>query len=127
MCRFIAYLGPPVSLYDLLYAPRHSLLKQSYALRRQALGRMNADGFGAGWYDFALAPEPARYRRAQPMWTDRSFESVSRLTSSTAILAAVRSATPGSPIVETNTHPFTSGPWLFTHNGEVEGFQADVG
>jgi len=35
----------------------------------------------------------------------------------------VRDATPPSPIEETCTAPFASGPWLFAHNGEVKGFR----
>ena len=50
MCRHVAYLGPPVPLRELLVDPPHSLLRQSWAPRRQLHGRMNADGFGVGWY-----------------------------------------------------------------------------
>jgi hypothetical protein len=45
-----AYLGPPVRLSALLLDPPHSLLRQSWEPRRQRYGRMNADGFGVGWY-----------------------------------------------------------------------------
>ncbi len=38
-------------------------------------------------------------------------------------LAAVRSATPPSPIVATGNAPFASGPWLFSLNGFVAGFR----
>ena len=76
MCRFVAYLGPPVTLEALLLAPEHSLLRQSWAPRHQRHGTINADGFGVGWYDSARRPEPARYRTARPMWADRSFASL---------------------------------------------------
>jgi glutamine amidotransferase len=88
---------------------------------------MNADGFGAGWYAPDRRAEPARYRSARPMWTDRSFASLAGVVSSGAVLAAVRNGLPGTAVDETNTHPFTSGPWLFTHNGEVDGFLDGVG
>ena len=88
---------------------------------------MNADGWGVGWWDRAVRPEPARYRTASPMWTDRSFRSVAELVRSGAIVAAVRSATPGSPIEATGNAPFTAGPWLFSLNGYINGFRDGVG
>ncbi len=38
------------------------------------------------------------------------------------MLAAVRSASPGMPQAESAAAPFTQGPWLFSHNGRVEGW-----
>src|SRR5438270_10670663 len=99
MSRHLAYLGSPLSLEALLLAPPHSLLHQSWAPRHQRSGTVNADGFGVGWWDLTRGrrPEPARYRRAQPMWTDRSFASVAGIVSAGAVVAAVRSATPPAP------------------------------
>ena len=127
MCRFVAYLGPPVTLDALLLAPEHSLLRQSWVPRHQRHGTVNADGFGVGWYDTARRPEPARYRTARPMWADRSFSSVAGLVASGAVLAAVRSATPPAPVEESGAPPFTSGRWLFAHNGAVDGFHDEPG
>ena len=53
--------------------------------------------------------EPARYRRGQPIWTDASFASWSTAVRSPALLAAVRSATVGSPIDESCCAPFMQG------------------
>jgi glutamine amidotransferase len=61
------------------------------------------------------------------MWHDRSFASVAALVASTAVVAAVRNATPGLPVEESGSAPFTSGPWLFSLNGFVKGFRADAG
>jgi glutamine amidotransferase len=122
MCRFLAYLGPDVSLESLLLAPPWSLLRQTYEPRFMKRGRVNADGFGAGWYNFGVRAEPALYRRATPMWSDRTFASIAGVVHSGAIVAAIRNATAPSPTEESNTPPFTSGPWLFAHNGEVTGF-----
>ena len=88
---------------------------------------MNADGWGVGWWDLAVQPEPARYRTTTPMWADRSFRSTAALVQAEAMLAAVRSATPPLPIVETSNAPFTTGPWLFSLNGFVSGFAGPVG
>ena len=127
MCRLVAYVGPAVTLEELLVKPPHSLLRQCWEPRSQVSGVVNADGFGVGWYDHTRRPEPARYRSTLPMWADRSFASMAGLVSSTAVLAAVRSATPPLPTEESATPPFTAGPWLFAHNGAVTGFRDGAG
>jgi gamma-glutamyl hercynylcysteine S-oxide hydrolase len=83
-------------------------------------GTINADGFGVGWYAPGVRAEPAVYRRATPMWGDASFASVSGVVTSGCVLGAVRSATPGMPIEETATAPFTSGNVLLSHNGRIQ-------
>jgi glutamine amidotransferase len=127
MCRHLAFLGVPRSLASLLHEPELSLEHQSWKPVHQREGAMNADGWGVGWWDRARRPEPARYRTAAPMWSDRSFRSVAEVVHSGSIVAAVRSATPGSPIVATGNAPFASGRWLFSLNGYIEGFQGGVG
>jgi glutamine amidotransferase len=121
MCRHLAYLGDGRSLRDLLYAPAHSLETQAYAPRMSRACVLNADGFGAGWYDPARAA-PVRYRRAQPMWTDLSFADVADVVHTRCALAAVRSATVGFPVDESCAQPFTDGTRLFSHNGVIQGF-----
>jgi glutamine amidotransferase len=127
MCRHLAYLGVPRSLASLLHDPEQSLERQSWKPLLQRDGAMNADGWGVGWWDRSLRPEPARYRTASPMWSDRSFRSVAAVVRSGAIVAAVRSATPGSPIVATGNAPFAGERWLFSLNGYIEGFRGGVG
>ncbi|KPM52846.1 glutamine amidotransferase [Frankia sp. R43] len=119
MCRHLAWLGAPRTLAALTVDPPFGLLRQSWAPRRMRHGTINADGFGVGWYAPALRPEPARYRRAVPMWTDASYESIAGTISSSCVLAAVRSATVGMPVEETATAPFTHGTLLMSHNGRV--------
>ncbi|MGH2719668.1 MAG: ergothioneine biosynthesis protein EgtC [Actinomycetota bacterium] len=120
----LAYLGPETSLESLILAPPFGLLRQTYEPRFQRRGRVNADGFGVGWYEPAARPEPARYRRTVPLWSDRSFASFAGVVRSGAVLAMVRNATPPSPTEESSTGPFLDGRWLFAHNGEVTGFAA---
>jgi glutamine amidotransferase len=121
MCRHLAYLGSTRSLRELLYEPEHSLQTQAYAPRMARANILNADGFGAGWYDTTRAA-PVRYRRAQPMWTDVSFADVADVVRTRCALAAVRSATVGFPVDESCAQPFTDGERLFSHNGVVQGF-----
>jgi glutamine amidotransferase len=127
MCRFVAYLGPPVTLESLLLAPEHSLLRQAWAPRFQRHGTVNADGFGAGWYDLSRRPEPAVYRSTRPVWGDRSFGSLAGLVASGAVLAVLRDATPPAVAEESGTPPFGDGPWLFAHNGAVEVLRQGAG
>lgn len=121
MCRHLAYLGPAVSLATVLIDPPHGLYRQSWAPRMQRYGTVNADGFGIGWYAPG-DPVPARYRRSVPMWSDPSVLDLARVTRSLAVLAAVRCATAGTAGGEAAAAPFSSGPWLFSHNGAVDGW-----
>lgn len=125
MCRHLAYVGEPVRLADLLLTPPHSLLRQSWAPRdMRGGGTVNADGYGIGWY--AGDPVPVRVRSAAPMWTDAALPGLAGSVGSGGVLAAVRSATVGMPVVETACAPFTAGPWLFSHNGLVRGWPSSV-
>lgn len=99
--------------------PEFGLLRQSSAPRRQRRGRLNADGWGVGFYA-AQGAVPVRWRSARPLWGDASFASVAPVLSSGAVLAAVRSATVGMPMDESAAAPFTDGRWLLSHNGRVE-------
>jgi gamma-glutamyl hercynylcysteine S-oxide hydrolase len=117
MCRHLAWLGAPVSIASLVSEPASGLLVQSYAPRRQKHGLMNADGWGVGFFDGAVA---RRWRSAQPLWGDTSFASVAPALSSRCVVAAVRSASVGMPIEPSASAPFTDGSWLLSHNGLVD-------
>jgi gamma-glutamyl hercynylcysteine S-oxide hydrolase len=126
MCRHLAYLGPTVRLRSVIVDPPYGLSRQAWAPRRQRYGTMNADGFGVGWYADG-DPDPARYRHPGPIWGDESFADLARVTSAGAMLAAVRSATAGTDHGAAAIAPFASGPWLFSHNGRVDGWPGSVG
>ncbi len=122
MCRHLAYLGPPVALSSLLFAAEHGLAHQAWAPRdMRGGGTINADGFGVGWFPSA-GGSPLRYRSAMPIWSDAALPALAAASASGAILAAVRSATVGMPVVETAAAPFVHDRWLFSHNGVVRGF-----
>jgi glutamine amidotransferase len=124
VCRHLAYLGPAVTLSSLVLEPQHSLLRQSYApADMRGGGTVNADGFGVGWY---AGDGAVRYRSASPIWSDTAFTALAGVTSSTAVLAAVRSATTGMPVTDTAAAPFSDGRWLFSHNGVVRGWPQAV-
>jgi gamma-glutamyl hercynylcysteine S-oxide hydrolase len=122
MCRHLAYVGAPVALSAWLFDAPHSLAHQSWAPRdMRGGGTINADGFGVGWF-----PGPVRYRRATPLWSDTTLPELAATTSTGAMLAAVRSATAGMPVVETAAAPFGDGRWLFSHNGVVTGWPGSM-
>jgi glutamine amidotransferase len=117
MCRHLAWLGAPRSVHELVLAPEHGLLRQSYQPRRQRHGLLNADGWGVGLF---AADGPHRWRSSRPLWSDTSLASIAPLLHSVCVVAAVRSATVGMPIEEAATAPFTDGTWLLSHNGRVD-------
>ena len=117
MCRHLGWLGEPVSVASLVLDPPDALLRQSYSPRLQKHGTMNADGWGAGFFD---AGTPRRWRSAAPLWGDASFASVAPALRSGCVVAAVRSATVGMPIEPSASAPFTDGRWLLSHNGVVD-------
>ncbi|MBN3456223.1 ergothioneine biosynthesis protein EgtC [Mycobacterium sp. DSM 3803] len=117
MCRHLGWLGAPRSVAALMLDPPQSLLVQSYAPRRQQHGLMNADGWGAGFFDDGV---PRRWRSDKPLWGDASFASVAPALRSGCVVAAVRSATIGMPIEPSASAPFSDGQWLLSHNGVVD-------
>jgi len=119
MCRWLAYSGAPVLLEDLLYRPEHSLIVQSM---HSTLGAeaTNGDGFGVGWY--GDGDGPGVFRSIEPAWNDRNLHEVAAHVHSPRVFAHIRAAI-GSPVQQTNCHPFRSGGWLWMHNGYIDGFR----
>jgi glutamine amidotransferase len=146
VCRHFGYLGDPVGLAELVFAPPHSLASQSYAPHdMRGGGSVNVDGFGVGWYPADPAPaDPApaesrpaqvvdsseesppatarRYRRAVPIWQDANFAELAAATRVSGALGALRNATEGMPVAEAACAPFTDGRWLFSLNGRIAGW-----
>ena len=119
MCRWLAYSGSPVSLADLLYRPKHSLIDQSLHSQLGA-ETTNGDGFGIGWY--TAEETPGVYRSIEPAWNDRNLRDLAAHIRSPVAFAHIRAAI-GSAVQETNCHPFRYGRWLFMHNGFIDGFR----
>ena len=80
MCRYAAYLGPELLLSELVYNPTNSLVHQATEAM-QSLTRINADGFGVGWYAPQISPEPAVFKDTTTTW-DRSPTKFNRPVSS---------------------------------------------
>src|SRR5262249_40568970 len=119
MCRWLAYSGSPVLLEELLYKPVHSLIDQSLHSQLGAT-TTNGDGFGVGWY--GVEEIPALFKSIQPAWNDRHLRGLAGHVSSPLVFAHIRAST-GSPVQQTNCHPFRHGRWLWMHNGAIHGFE----
>lgn len=122
MCRLASYLGPSITLENLLEGSPHSLLRQSYAAKELETSVVSADGWGAAWY-LPVDPIPCLYRSTLPIWGDLNRSDLSRANTSHAMLAAVRSATDPLSISGANTQPFRFGELSFVHNGYLEQFR----
>ncbi|GAA3455829.1 class II glutamine amidotransferase [Dactylosporangium matsuzakiense] len=118
MCRWLAYSGSPLLLEEMLYKPDHSLIDQS---RHARLGvdTTNGDGFGVGWY--GTGDVPGLLRSVSPAWSDRNLRELATHVSSPLFMAHVRSST-GTPVQQTNCHPFRYERWLWMHNGSIARF-----
>ena len=118
MCRWLAYSGDAVSIADVLYKPKHSLIDQSLR-SRLGVETTNGDGFGIGWY--GSGETPAIFRSVEPAWSDRNLREISDHVSTHLLFAHIRAST-GTAIQETNCHPFRYGRWLWMHNGAIREF-----
>jgi predicted glutamine amidotransferase len=119
LCRWLGYFGNPIPVAELLFDAPHSLIEQSRDARLQA-SLSNLDGFGLGWYRDDRE-RPGLYRNIAPAWSDPNLREIAEQVHSPLFVAHVRAAT-GTPVQQSNCHPFRYGRWLFVHNGFVEDF-----
>jgi predicted glutamine amidotransferase len=118
MCRWLAYSGAPILIEDLLYRPHHSLIVQSLHSTMGA-EETNGDGFGVGWY--GVGDEAGVFHSIEPAWNDRNLRELARHVRSPLVFAHIRAST-GSPVQQTNCHPFRYRNWLWMHNGLIRDF-----
>lgn len=127
MCRILSYLGSPVLLDHLLYAPDSSLLNQTTAA--QMLSMLNLAGFGmAAWDPSSHEPHmPYRYRTTQVAVFDRNLKELASKLQVGALLAHIRGVPMTSTVQvnEQNVHPFrfNNVPLAMAHNGDLAGFR----
>jgi hypothetical protein len=77
----------------------------------------NGDGFGLGWYG-ERGGRPCRYRSITPAWSNVNLRELAANVESPLFLAHIR-ATTGTPVQETNCHPFRHRNWLLVHNSSA--------
>ncbi|WP_258370561.1 class II glutamine amidotransferase [Curtobacterium sp. MCLR17_043] len=111
-------MGHPIEPRELIYDTERSLIEQS-RFHSPETPAPNGDGTGLGWY--GRRDRPTLFRSAAPAWGDENLRELASEVSSGLFLAHVRAAT-GTPIQETNSHPFRYGNRLFVHNGFIRDF-----
>lgn len=120
MCRFVAYIGRPMLMDELIIKPKNSLIHQSV----QAVEMeepTNGDGFGIAWYDFDISPTPGLFVSVRPAWNDQNLNYLAQKIKSNCFFAHVRAANVGW-VSEVNCHPFHYNNLVFMHNGQIGGF-----
>lgn len=118
MCRWLAYSGSPLALEEVLYKPVHSLIDQSMH-SRLGVETTNGDGFGVGWY--GNTDNPGVFHGIGPAWSDRNLRNLSAHITAPIFMAHIR-ASSGTPVQESNCHPFQFDNWLWMHNGALADF-----
>jgi predicted glutamine amidotransferase len=118
MCRWMAWFGQPILIEELLFKSQHGIVDQSLHARMGA-EPTNGDGFGVGWYGAGIGP--GVYRSVSPAWADPNLREVAAHVEASVFMVHVRAAI-GSPVQETNCHPFRRDRWLFVHNGFIAEF-----
>ena len=120
MCRFVAYLGRPIVVDELLLKPSNSLVHQSYDAGEMSQ-TLNGDGFGLGWYVHDIGKVPGLFRSISPAWNNNNLLYNAPLIKTDCMFAHIRAASEGV-ISEANSHPFHYGHFLMMHNGGVPQF-----
>ena len=121
MCRWMAWLGQPVLIEELLFKtpardrrpeparPHGRRADQRRRLRARLVRRTGT--------------APAVYRSVAPAWSDANLRELAAHIESPLFITHVRAAI-GSPVQQTNCHPFRHGRWLFVHNGYLAELRA---
>ncbi len=122
MCRFIAYIGKPILIDELVIKPKNSLIRQS-SNAQETRQPLNGDGFGLGWYDRRIDETPATFRSTHPAWNDLNLINLAQKLQSECFFAHIRDANMGG-VAKFNCHPFRYDNMLFMHNGLVGDFSA---
>src|SRR5262249_7830435 len=115
MGRWLAYSGTPITIESFLFKPEHSLIDQSLHSTMGA-ETTNGDGFGVGWY--GVGETPGVFHSTEPAWNDRNLRELAAHVEAPILFAHVR-ASSGSPVPQTNCHPFRHGRWLWMPDGAI--------
>ena len=124
MCRLAAYLGERIALNNLMLNPEHSIYMQAWQPKELTYAKLNADGFGFGWY--SENGDALSYRNHLPIWNDINLHNLAAALHSNLWLAMVRSATTNTFPSPLNVQPFKRKHYLFIHNGFIKDFNATI-
>ncbi len=124
MCRHLIYTGDIVNISNIIFSKKHSLIQQSFNSKELIDAKVNADGFGICWV--LRDGKPKFYKNIMPIWSDIFLKNITDSISSDMIIGNVRSATPGIGYGIQNVHPFIIDDLMFSHNGYIKNFNAEV-
>jgi glutamine amidotransferase len=72
-----------------------------------------------GWY--GEQQTPALYKSIEPAWNDRNLMELAHSIRARLVFAHIRAST-GTPVQQSNCHPFRRGKWMWMHNGSIAHF-----
>jgi predicted glutamine amidotransferase len=120
VCRWMGYLGGPINVGSVMFREGSNTIVHQSLDASQGAEPVNGDGFGVGWFT-SDSDLPSRYRSTEPAWNDENLREIAQTLESGAFIAHVRAAI-GSPVQQSNCHPFRHDDTLFVHNGFVRDF-----
>jgi glutamine amidotransferase len=127
MCRILSYLGNPISLDLLLYAPDNSFIKQTYDPRYMK-HLLNLAGFGlVAWDKESNNPElPYIYKTTNLPFYDGNLWNIANKITPQCFLAHIRGVSyhEDQVVSAQNVHPFmfTGTNVALAHNGNLDHF-----
>ncbi len=116
----MGYIGGSLNVGLVLFREGSNTLVHQSLAASQGAEPVNGDGFGLGWFADG-SDVPSRYRSTEPAWNDENLQEITKTLVSPAFIAHVRAAI-GSPVQQSNCHPFRHDDMLFVHNGFVRDF-----
>ncbi|MDX2127431.1 MAG: class II glutamine amidotransferase [Chloroherpetonaceae bacterium] len=123
MCRIGVYRGKPITLRRLIFDPPHNFVELARQPKEMVITPINVDGYGIGWYNLEVSPEPAVMKSEKPFWHDLNVSSISGKIKSGNIFMHVRAASPGLLVHQANSHPFQWKNEMMMHNGIISDFK----
>lgn len=128
MCRVLSYLGLPIPVEELLYAPDNSFIKQSYNPKYMPF-LLNLAGFGMfAWDPKSHDPKlPFIYKTTRLPFYDENLRNLAQKVTPTCLLTHIRGVPYNKKqiVSNQNAHPFVySGTDIaFAHNGSLSHFE----
>ena len=118
MCRWLAYSGYAVRIEELLYKPQALADRPEPPL---AARRRDDERRRLRHRLVRRRGDSGVFHSVEPAWNDRNLQDLAVHLESGLVFAHIR-ASSGSPIQQTNCHPFRHGRWLWMHNGLIRDF-----
>lgn len=120
----VAYVGPEITLAELLCPGQDfaSPASMPAALQRGILP--NGAGFGFGWY--GASTHALHYRRSEPIGSDHNLPSLAAHLRSDFWMAAARSMEMTHCAGYANAQPFAAEALLFSHDGTIDDFRPQI-